>query len=125
MNFQDKINILKQNEYFIKYTLNNEEIELIDLINEYREKNNIEKLMNNPNERIYDYFREQNLNNDKYLFIFQKGYFKNKLLEKDENIIKILSIDYLKSIMILVKKIMNIFLFIQIIIKKQLKKHKI
>ena len=39
MNIKDKINILEENEYFYKYTLNEEMIELIELINEFREKN--------------------------------------------------------------------------------------
>ena len=38
MDFQSKINILENNEYFFKYTLKNEQIELINLINEYRKK---------------------------------------------------------------------------------------
>ena len=45
INIIEKINIFEKNEYFYKYTLNNESIELISLINELRKKNNIKKLI--------------------------------------------------------------------------------
>ena len=44
MNIKDKITLLEKNECFYKYTLSIETIKFIDLINEFREKNNINKL---------------------------------------------------------------------------------
>ena len=44
MNFKDKINHLKKIENYISYTLNNKNIELINLINDFRTKNNLNKL---------------------------------------------------------------------------------
>ena len=63
MNIQDKIKTLENNEYFIKYTLNDEQIELINLINKLRTRNNIGNLIYNKNEKLYDYFQLQKLNN--------------------------------------------------------------
>ena len=111
LSFNDKINILEKNEYFIKYTLNNEQIELIDLINEIREKNNISQLFYTKNENIYDYFKEQKSDKEKYIFIYPIGEMKNTLIKKDDKIIKILLIDYLKYIMIL-EKGKNEYIFI-------------
>ena len=50
MNFQDKINILKKNEDCIKYTLNNDQLELINLIIELRKNNNIGNIIYSKNE---------------------------------------------------------------------------
>ena len=50
------------------------------------------------------FFREKNSNNNRHLFIYTFEEFKNKLLEKDEKITKILLIEELKFIMILEKE---------------------
>ena len=89
---------------FFKYTLNDKNIELIYLINELRENNNLNKLICNKIQDLNDFFREKNSNNNRYLFTYHFGEFKNKLLTKDEKIIKILLIKELKYIMILQKE---------------------
>ena len=53
----------------------------------------------------------QKSNNEKYLFIYPIGDMKKRLIEKDKNIILILSKDYLKNIMILEKE-KNEYIFI-------------
>ena len=37
LNIEDKMKILEENKYFFEYTLNNKNIEIIDLINKFRE----------------------------------------------------------------------------------------
>ena len=103
MKTEDKINILEKNEDFFKYTLNNEQMELINLIFEFRKNNNIGNLIYSQIENLCDYFKHQKLNNEKYLLIYPIGEMKKKLLEKDTNIISILSIEYMKNIIILEK----------------------
>ena len=101
LNYKEKSEILKNNANFIKYTLNDRYIKLIYLINELRENNNLNKLICNKIENLYDFFLAKNSNNSKYLFKDTFGEFKNKLLKKDEKILKILLIDELKYIIIL------------------------
>ena len=83
--------------------MNYDNIELIYLINELRVNNNLNKLICNKIENLNDYFIEKNSNNNRHLFIYTFEEFKNKLLEKDEKITKILLIEELKFIMILEK----------------------
>ena len=103
MNIKDKINILEENEYFYKYTINEEMIELIELINEFREKNGLNKLIYNEIENLNDYFNRKNSKNKNHLFINPFGEFKNNLLKNDKNITKRLLIKNLNCIMILEK----------------------
>ena len=70
MNGQDKINILEKYEDYLKYTLNNEQMELINLIIDFRKENNISSIIYNKIENLCDYFRIQELNNEKYFFLF-------------------------------------------------------
>ena len=104
VNLKEKLLILENNVSSFKYTLNDENIELIYLINELRVNNNLNKLICNKIENLNDFFREKNSNNNKYLFNYSLGEFKNKLLTKDEKITKILLIEELKYIMILEKE---------------------
>ena len=53
----EKVKIIENNEYFFKYTLNNENIELINIINELREKNKIKKLIYNKRKNLNDFFK--------------------------------------------------------------------
>ena len=101
LNYKKKSILLEKNSNFIKYTLNDRYIELIYLINELREKNNLNNLICNKIENLYDFFLAKNSNNSKYLFKDTFGEFKNKLLKKDEKIIKIILIEELKYIIIL------------------------
>ena len=101
LNFEDKMKILKNCSCFFEYALNHKNIELIYLINEFREKNNMNKLICNKNENLNDFFRLKKSINDKNYHITNPiGIFKNKLLKNDKNISKILLNDELNYIMI-------------------------
>ena len=111
MDFHDKINVLKNNAYFMKYILNDEQIELINLINKLRNKKNLGNLLYNKNERLYDYYNFQKSNIQKTLLIYQVGEVKKKILQKDNYILEILTNKYMKYIMILEKE-NNEYIFI-------------
>ena len=64
MNLENKIIILEINKYNYKYSLNNKHIELIYLINEFIEKNNMDKLICNKNEKLHDFFKAKYSNNN-------------------------------------------------------------
>jgi ubiquitin-conjugating enzyme E2 D/E len=99
---EEKIIILEYNQCYYKYSLNKRNIELIYLINEFREKNNMNKFMSNKNVNLDEFLREKNSNDNKnYLFINPLGEFKNKLSKNDKSIAKILLIEDLRYIMVL------------------------
>lgn len=104
MSLQDKIILFKRLKYYFNYTLNNDQIELIKLINEFRIIKNIGELYYNKNEKLFIYFKEQKLITKNYLFVNPIGEFKKKFLKNNETIIKILSLNYLNSIFILEKE---------------------
>jgi len=106
INIIEKINIFEKNEYFYKYTLNNESIELISLINELRKKNNIKKLVFNRQQNLKEFFKAPNLENKKYIIKYT-----NDLFKSDKNAIKIILKKNLKYIMILEKE-KNKYIFI-------------
>ena len=99
----DKIKILENSEYFFKYTLNDKNIELINLINELRHENNLSKLIYNKVQNLIDYFKVNQSSCEKNLLINLKGEFKDKILSKDDDIIKKVLQKNLKYIMILEK----------------------
>ena len=111
MNILEKIKIFEKNEHFLKYSLNDKSIELITLINELRKKNNIKELIYYQLQNLNDFFKEQDLANEKYIFKYPIGDFKLKLLYSDENFIKRLKNNNLKYIMILEKE-KNEYIFI-------------
>ena len=104
LGFVEKIKIFENNEYFFKYTLNKEKIEIINIINELREKNKIKKLIFNKRQNLNDYFKEKKSSNEKYLFTYPIGEFKNKLLNNDEKINESILKENLKYIIILEKE---------------------
>ena len=99
----DKIKILENSEYFLKYTLNDKNIELINLINELRHENNLSKLIYSKVQNLIDYFKVNQSSCEKNLLINLKGEFKDKILLKDDDIIKKVLQKNLKYIMILEK----------------------
>ena len=99
----DKIKILENSEYFLKYTLNDKNIELINLINELRHENNLSKLIYNKVQNLIDYFKVNQSSCEKNLLINLKGEFKDKILSKDDDIIKKVLQKNFKYIMILEK----------------------
>ena len=112
INFKDRINILEKNQYFYRYTLNDENIKLINLINKFRKNNNVSELIYNKIENINDYFNIKNMNNKSHLFISSFGEFETKLINDDDNITKILLSEEIKYIMILPKeKYLYIFIY--------------
>ena len=111
MNILEKIKIFEKNEHFLKCSLNDKSIELITLINELRKKNNIKELIYYQLQNLNDFFKEQDLANEKYIFKYPIGDFKLKLLYSDENVIKRLKNNNLKYIMILEKE-KNEYIFI-------------
>ena len=99
----DKIKILENSEYFLKYTLNDKNIELINLINELRHENNLSQLIYNKVQNLIDYFKVNQSSCEKNLLINLKGKFKDKILSKDDDIIKKVLQKNFKYIMILEK----------------------
>ena len=57
---EEKIIILEYNQCYYKYPLKDKNIELIYLINEFRENNNMNKLMCNKNVNLDEFLREKN-----------------------------------------------------------------
>ena len=89
----DKIKILENSEYFLKY----------NLINELRHENNLSKLIYNKVQNLIDYFKVNQSSCEKNLLINLKGKFKDKILSKDNDIIKKVLQKNFKYIMILEK----------------------
>ena len=104
MSILEKIKIFEKNESFLKYSLNDKNIELITLINELRKKNNIKELIYFQIQILNDFFKYKDLANVKHIFKYPIGEFKKKLLINDKNVINILLNNYLKYIMILEKE---------------------
>ena len=96
VNLKERLLMLESNVSSVKYTLNEKNIGLIYLINELRGNNNMNKLIGDKIENLNYLFREKNSNDDKCLFTYALGEFRNKLLTNDEKITKILFIEELK-----------------------------
>jgi len=112
LSFIDKMNIFKKNEYFFNYSLNDENIELINSINELRKEKKMNLLIYYKLESLNKFFEEKKSNNEKYTFIYPLGEFKNKLLTKEEDITKILLKESIRYIIILEKELEEyIFLY--------------
>lgn len=97
-----------------KYDYTPDQMKIFDLINEFREENDIPKLNTDNSKTIPDFIiyprtdmillSNQHIikiNNKEYLFIFQKGEFNNKLINNDDEIKKILLKDLLNHIQII------------------------
>lgn len=99
---------------YIEYFLTKEQIDLINLINEYRIKYNLEKLLFDKNNRIPDFIIKKpsevmlnpaqnifQLSQKEYLFRYPIGNFKIQFQNKENNMIRILSnndINFIKII---------------------------
>lgn len=113
MESEERINFLKENEKKFLYSLNEDKIQLIELINKIREENNIEKLRYRKMEFLNDYFLieknkkllsfKNSIMLDKKFFVFRYpiGKFKEKLINNDKTIMKVILFDYLEYILIL------------------------
>ena len=102
--YKERINYIEKNEYFFKYSLNDENVELIRLINEFREQNNLKRLIFNKLQNLQDFFKDRDLFKEKFLFEYPIGEFKKLFEEKKENIIEILIKENLNNILILEKE---------------------
>ena len=101
--YKERITYIEKNEYFFKYSLKDENVELIRLINEFREQNNLKRLIFNKLQNLKDFFKDRNLFKEKFLFEYPIGEFKKLFEEKKENIIEILINENLNNILILEK----------------------
>ena len=111
MNIRDKVMLLEKSECFYKYTLSEQNVKFIELINEFREMNKINKFIYNKIENMNDFFKEKDSKNKKYLLVYPLGELNKNLLNNDENLKKILLISDLNCIMILEKE-NNKYIFI-------------
>ena len=103
MSILEKIKILEKNEYFLKCSLNDKSIELIALINNLRKENCMKELIYYQLQNLNDFFKEQNLAKEKYIFKCPIEEFINLLVLKDENVLTKILNNNLKYIMILDK----------------------
>ena len=97
----------------LEYSLNNKQIELIELINGLRQNRNLNKLKYNQNEKLKDFYSQikrffiiNNLNiinNKIYLFIYPMNEFRNKILKRNDIVMKIIFNSFLDNIIILEK----------------------
>ena len=113
-NIEEQIKIIKA--CCFKYSLSQEQKELINLINNFREKNNCNLLEYNEDEDLNDYFKivkrqrlynNENIisiNKNKFLFIYPINEFKNQFLKKDKVILNLLKNGLLNKIFILEKQ---------------------
>ena len=77
-----------------------------------REKNKISLLLYNILENLNTFFQEKKSKNGNYIFIYPIGEFKNKILERDEDIIKVILKESCGYIIILEKELEEyIFLY--------------
>ena len=104
IDYKNGINLLKKYEYFFNYSLNDKNIELINLINDIREKNRINLLVYNKLENLYQFFHERKSMNENYTFMNPIGRLKNKIINKEKEIMRILLKKELRFIYILEKE---------------------
>ena len=107
----EEINCLLMNDLI--YSLTDNQLELINLINKLRKVEYLEELKYNVNQKLYDFFIHikrfysiDNINkisDDIYLFIYPKCKFKTLILEENDKIMKILYKYFLNHILILEK----------------------
>ena len=112
-NIEEQRKIIK--DCCFNYSLSQQQKELINLINNFREKNNCDLLKYNEDENINDYFKEVkpkrlynyetiiSLDTNKSLFTFPINEFKNHFLKNDKDILNILKNGLLNQILILEK----------------------
>ena len=112
-NIEEQRKIIK--DCCFNYSLSQQQKELINLINNFREKNNCDLLKYNEDENINDYFKEVkpkrlynyetiiSLDTNKFLFTFPINEFKNHFLKNDKDILNILKNSSLNQILILEK----------------------
>ena len=116
MGEKEKTKYLLDNYKNMEYIYSEKEKNLINLINEFREKNNLPKFTVNSSIKLPNYVinepselminPEQNLfekKNKKYLFRYPVGEFEQKFKNKEPNIISVLLNENLNHINIIIK----------------------
>ena len=113
MERKEKINLILEKAQYFKLFISQKELDLILLINQFREKNNIPKLklplsenipsfIINPSSEIFLSFKNIfKLKSNEYLFRYNIGEFENKLNNNDNDIINILLKENLNSILVI------------------------
>ena len=114
MSKKDKKNIIYKNRNKFQYTHSQRHLHLISLINEYRIKYHLPRLLFNEEERLPDFIINDNsevmllgyknifkFSKRKYLFKYRINEFENNLLNKDGNILKIILNEDLNKISVI------------------------
>ena len=103
MSNESKKKFIDDNKYNFQFLLTHEQLDLISLINDFREKNNLEKftidwdkklpnfILNESSEiMLFTYKHIFKLPNQNYLFKYKVGEFENKFKNNEQDIINIL-----------------------------------
>ena len=103
MNKQSKKIFILNNAYKFQYKQSERHIDLIKLINEYRVKNNLDKLLYNEEEKIPEFLIKESaevilfgyknlfiLSNRKYLFKYKIDELKKNFIKRDSDILDII-----------------------------------
>ena len=114
MSKKDKKNIIYQNRNKFQYSHSQRHLHLINLINEYRIKYHLPRLIFNEEERLPDFIINDNsevmllgyknifkFSKRKYLFKYRINEFENNLLNKDRNILEIILNEDLNKISVI------------------------
>ena len=123
MNDDDKKKFISENKYNFQFLLTQEQLNLISLINEFREKNNLEKftidwdkklpnfILNESSELIlFSYHNIFKIAKQTYLFRYKIGEFENKFRENNLDIQNILLKRNLNRIIIIKQNMIEFIL---------------
>ena len=114
MSIKDKNIFISNNKNNFQFLLSHEQLDLISLINEFREKNNLEKftidwdkklpdfILNEPTQlKLFSYNNIFKLENQKYLFKYKIGEFEIKFKNNNPDIINVILKDNLNRIIVI------------------------
>ena len=114
MNAKAKMSFISKNKYNFQFYLSKEQLDLISLINEFREKNNLEKLtidwekklpnfiLNEPSQlKLFTYNNIFKIENQTYLFKYKIGEFEVKFRNNNLDIINIILKENLNRIIVI------------------------
>ena len=114
MDENSKLKFISKNKYNFQFFLNQEQLDLISLINDFREKNKLEKFTIDWDKKLPDFILDElselmlfkyyhifKLQNQKYLFRYQIGEFEINFRNNDQDIINILFKENLNRIIVI------------------------